>query len=54
MLMGLKNAPSKFQKMMETIFFHKHMALGLQEFCSICIDDLPIATPLGENLDECL
>ena len=52
--MGLKNALSLFQKMMETIFFHKHKSLGLQEFCSIYIDDLLIATPLGKNFDECL
>ena len=54
MLMGLKNAPSMFQKMMETILFQKHKALGLQEFCSIYIDDLLIATPLGKDFDECL
>ena len=51
---GLKNAPSMFQKMMETIFFQKHKSLNLQEFCSIYIDDLLIATPLGKNFDECL
>ena len=52
--MGLKNAPSMFQKMMETILFQKHKCLDLQEFCSIYIDDLLIATPLGKNFDECL
>ena len=54
MPMGLKNAPSMFQKMMETILFQKHKALDLQEFCSIYIDDLLFATPLGKNFDECL
>ena len=54
MPMGLKNARSMFQKMMETVLFQKHKALGLQEFCSIYIDDLLIATPLGKNFDECL
>ena len=54
MPMGLKNAPSMFQKMMETILFQKRMALGLQEFCSIYIDDLLIAAQLGKNFDECL
>ena len=52
--MGLEKAPSMFQKMMETIFFQKHKSLDLQEFCSIYIDDLLIATPLGKNFDECL
>ena len=52
--MGLKNAPSMFQKMMETILFQKHKSLDLQELCSIYIDDLLIATPLGKNFDECL
>ena len=52
--MGLKNAPSMFQNMMETILFQKHKSLNLQEFCSIYIDDLLIATPLGKNFDECL
>ena len=52
--MGLKNAPSMFQKMMETILFQKHKSLDLQEFCSIYIDDLLIATPFGNNFDECL
>ena len=52
--MGLKNPPSMFQKMMETILFQKHKSLDLQEFCSIYIDDLLIATPLGKNFDECL
>ena len=40
--------------MMETILFQKHKALGLQEFCSIYIDDLLISAPLGKNFDECL
>ena len=35
-------------------FFHKHKSLGLQEFCSIYIDDLLIATPLIKNFAECL
>ena len=52
--MDLKNAPWMFQKMMETILFQKHKSLDLQEFCSIYIDDLLIATPLGKNFDECL
>ena len=52
--MGPKNAPSMFQKMMETILFQKHKFLDLQEFCSIYIDDLLIATPLGKNFEECL
>ena len=47
--MGLKNAPSMFQKMMETILFHNHKSLDLQKFCSIYIDDLLIATPLGKK-----
>ena len=54
MPMGLQNAPSMFQKMMETIFFQKHKAPGLQEFRSIYIDDLLIATPLGKDFDGCL
>ena len=54
MPMGLKNAPSMFQKMMENVLFQKHKSPGSQEFCSIYIDDLLIATPLGENFDECL
>ena len=54
MPMGLKNAPSMFQKMMENVLFQKHESLGLQEFCSIYIDNLLIATPLGKNVDECL
>ena len=52
--MGLKNAPSMFQKMMETIIFQKHKSLDLHEFFSIYIDDLLIATPLRKNFDECL
>ena len=54
MPMGLKNAPWMFQKMMETVLFQRQKPLGLQEFCSIYIDDLLIATPLGKNFDECL
>ena len=54
MPMGLKNAPSMFQKMMETILFQKHKALDLQEFCSIYIGDVLITTPLEKNFDECL
>ena len=52
--MGLKNAPSMFQKMMGTIFFHQHKSLNLQEFCRIYIDDLLIATPPGKNFNESL
>ena len=52
--MGLNNAPSMCQKMMETFLFQQHTGLGLQEFCSIYINDVLIATPLGKNLDECL
>ena len=51
---GLQNAPLMFQKMMENVPFQKHRDLGLQEVCSIYIDDLLIATPLGENFGECL
>ena len=40
--------------MMENMLFQKHESLGLQEFCSIYIDDLLIATPLGKSFDECL
>ena len=54
MPMGLKNAPSMIQKMMATILFQKHKALGLQELCSIYIDDLLIATQSGKDFDECL
>ena len=53
-VMGLKNAPSMVQKMMENVLFQKHESLALQEFCSIYIDNLQIATPSGENFDECL
>ena len=53
MPMGRKNAPSMFQKMMANVLFEKQ-SLGLQEFCSIYIDDLLIATPLVKNFDECL
>ena len=49
MLMGLKNAAQ-----MEKVLFQKHESLGLQEFRSIYIDDLLIATLLGKNFDECL
>ena len=54
MPMGLKNAPSMFEKMMETILFQKDMALGLQEFRSIYMDYLLIATPLKKKFEECL
>ena len=54
MPMGLKNAPSMFQKMTETILFQKHKALGLQEFCSIYIDELLNTTPFEKDFDECL
>ena len=52
--MGLKNALSVFQTMMENVLFQKHKALGLQEFCSIYIDDLLITTPVGQNFNRCL
>ena len=51
MPMGLNNAPSMFRKMMENVLFQKHESLGLQEFCSIYINDPLIATPLGKNFD---
>ena len=54
MPMGLKNAPSMFQKMIENVLFQKDKSLYLQELCSIYIDDLLIATPLGDTFEECL
>ena len=54
MPLGLENAPSMIQEMMENVLFQKHESLGLQEFCSIYIDELLLATPLAKNFDECL
>ena len=54
MPMGLKNAPSMFRKMMENLLSQKHESLGLQEFCSIYIDNLVVSMPLRKNFDECL
>ena len=54
MPMGLKNAPSMFQKLMGTILFQKHKTLGLQEFCSIYIDHRLIVRPLGKDFDKSL
>ena len=54
MPMGLKNAPSMLQKMMETILFQKHKALGLQDYRSTYIYELLNTTPLGKDVDECL
>ena len=42
------------KKPMENLLFQKHQSLDLQDFCSIYIDDLLIATPLQENLEEWL
>ena len=54
MPMGLNNEPWMFQRMMEDVLFQKHRDLRLQGFCSIYIDDPPIATSFGENAEECL
>ena len=49
MPMGLKNAPSMLQRMMETILFQKHKALGLQDLGgSSCMFKI---TPNAPNLD---
>ena len=47
--MGLKNAPSFFQRMMEDILFSEHPEL--REFVSVYIDDIIIAT-VGHSLTE--
>ena len=49
MPMGLKNAPSFFQRMMEEVLFSEHPEL--REFVSIYIDDIFIAT-VGDGLTE--
>ena len=49
MPMGLKNAPSFFQRMMEEVFFSEHPEL--REFVSVYIDDIIIAT-VGNGLTE--
>ena len=49
MPMGLKNAPSFFQRMMEEVLFSEHPEL--QEFVSVYIDDIIIAT-VGDSLTE--
>ena len=45
MPMGLKNAPSFFQRIMEEVLFSEHHEL--REFISVYIDDIVIAT-VGE------
>ena len=47
--MGLKNAPSVFQRMMEEVLFSEHPEL--REFVSVYIDDITIAT-VGDGLTE--
>ena len=49
MPMGLKNAPSVFQRMMEVVLFSEHPELP--EFASVCIDDIIIAT-VGDGFTE--
>ena len=49
MPMGLKNAPSFFQRMMEEVLFSEHPEL--REFVSVYIDDIIIAT-VGDGLTE--
>ena len=49
MPMGLKNAPSFFQRMLEEILFSEHPEL--REFVSVYIDDIIIAT-VGDGLTE--
>ena len=49
MPMGLKNAQSFFQRMMEEVLFSEHPVL--QEFVSVYIDDIIIAT-VGDGLTE--
>ena len=47
--MGLQNAPSLFQRMMEEVLFSEHPELG--EFVSVYIDDIIIAT-VGDGFTE--
>ena len=49
MPMGLKNAPSFFEPMMEEVLFSEHPEL--REFVSVYIDDIIIAT-VGDGLTE--
>ena len=49
MPMGLKNAPSLFQRMMEDVCFSEQSEL--REFVSVYIDDIIIAT-VGDGLTE--
>ena len=49
MPMGLKNAPSLFQRMMEEVLFSEHPELP--EFVSVYIDDIIIAT-VGDGLTK--
>ena len=49
MPMGLKNAPSFFQRMMEEVLFSEHPEL--REYVSVYIDDIIIAT-VGDGLTE--
>ena len=49
MPMGLKNAPSFFQRMMEEVLFSEQPEL--HEFVSVYIDDILIAT-VGDGLTE--
>ena len=47
--MGLKNAPSIFQRMMEEVLFSEHPEL--RKFGSVYIDDIILAT-VGDGLNE--
>ena len=49
MPMGLKNAPSLFQRMMEEVLFSEHPEF--REFVSVYIDDIMIDT-VGDALTE--
>ena len=49
MLMGLKDAPSFFQRRMDKVFFSEHREL--REFVSVYIDDILVAT-VGDGLTE--